>query len=54
MSLLLLIVAAVLFLCAAFGLTAEVNLLALGLFCWVLSGLVGYLPKRNKTKGTSV
>ena len=36
----LLVVAFVLFLVSAFGVTARVNLLALGLACWVLAELI--------------
>lgn len=39
-TLILLIAAAVLFAVAAFGVASRINLVAAGLFCWVLSQII--------------
>lgn len=39
-DLILWIIAAVLFACAAFGVGGKINLVAAGLFCWVLTNIV--------------
>ena len=40
LHLLLFIVAAILFAVAAFGVSSRINLVAAGLFCWVLTHIV--------------
>jgi len=43
LELILLVVAAVCFAAAVIGVTSRVNLIALGLFCWILTVLIPQL-----------